>query len=78
MAIPVQSQYNSSDETFERPSIGTILIQEKLITQEQYQRLKIEAAKQNTELDKLIHDLNIVPEEKYYEAQAKLLYSLGG
>lgn len=73
MAISVQNQYNPSEETFEGQSIGTILVQEKIITQEQYQRLKIEAAKQNTEVDKLIHDLNIVPEEKYYEAQAKLL-----
>lgn len=54
-------------------SIGAILVQEKLITPEQLQNLKLEAAKQNTEVDKLIHDLQIVPEERYYEASAKML-----
>lgn len=73
MSIPVQNQYTSQDDGAERLTIGTILIEEKLITPEQLQRLKIEAAKQNTELDRLIHDLGIIPEEKYYEAQAKLL-----
>lgn len=54
-------------------SIGTILVQEKLLTQDQYEKLKLEAAKQNTEVDKLIHTLQIVPEERYYEALAKML-----
>jgi type IV pilus assembly protein PilB len=54
-------------------SVGSILVQEKLISQDQLQNLKIEAAKQNTELDKLIFKLQIVPEERYYEALAKLL-----
>ena len=54
-------------------SIGSILVQEKLISSEQLQNLKLEAAKQNTEVDKLIHTLQIVPEERYYEALAKML-----
>lgn len=54
-------------------SIGSILVQEKLISPEQLQNLKLEAAKQNTEVDKLIHTLQIVPEERYYEALAKML-----
>jgi type IV pilus assembly protein PilB len=69
----VQTQFDSGYTTGGGQSIGNVLIEEKLITPEQYQKLKIEAARQNIEVDKLIHDLGIVPEEKYYEAQAKML-----
>lgn len=69
----VQNQFDSNYANNGVQSIGYVLIQEKLITPEQYQKLKIEAAKQNIEVDKLIHDLDIVPEEKYYEAHAKML-----
>lgn len=54
-------------------TVGEILVQEKVLTQDQFQKLKIEAAKQNTDTDTLIHTLQLVPEEKYYEAQAKML-----
>lgn len=54
-------------------TIGNILVQEKLLTPDQFQKLKIEAAKQNTDVDLLINKLQIIPEEKYYEAQAKML-----
>ncbi len=67
--MPVQDQINSIDE----PSVGAILVQERLITADQYNNLKVEAAKQNTEVDELIHKLQIVPEDKYFEAMAKLL-----
>ncbi len=73
MPIPVQNQNFPASDYSNESSIGDILVQEKLISAEQYTRLKIEAAKQNTEIDKLIHDLSIVPEDKYYEAQAKML-----
>ena len=54
-------------------SIADVLLSEKLLSQDQFVKLKIEAAKQNIEIDKLIHDLQIIPEEKYYEALAKIL-----
>jgi type IV pilus assembly protein PilB len=54
-------------------TIGNILVQEKILTSDQYSKLKIEAAKQNTDVDTLIHNLQIVGEEKYFEAQAKML-----
>ena len=68
----VQSQFDTNSETL-GPSIGSILVQEKLLSPEQFSNLKIESVKQGIDIDKLIHDLQIVPEEKYYEAQAKML-----
>ncbi len=62
---------NNADQT--QLTIGNILVQEKLLTPDQFQKLKIEAAKQNTDVDILINKLQIIPEEKYYEAQAKML-----
>lgn len=54
-------------------SIGDILVQENILTQDQLTKLKVEAANKNTDADKLIQDLQIVPADKYYEAKAKLL-----
>lgn len=54
-------------------SVGDILVQEKALTPDQLAKLKIEAANKNTDVDKLISDLQIVPTDKYYEAKAKLL-----
>lgn len=71
MNVSVQNQYSQIPS--EQLSVGSILVQEKLITPQQLENIKIEAAKQNTTVDKLIHDLQIVPEERYYEAQAKML-----
>ncbi len=68
----VQSQFDANTENL-GPSIGSILVQEKLLSPEQFSNLKIESVKQGIDIDKLIHDLQIVPEEKYYEAQAKML-----
>jgi type IV pilus assembly protein PilB len=68
----VQSQFDANTENL-GPSIGSVLVQEKLLSPEQFSNLKIESVKQGIDIDKLIHDLQIVPEEKYYEAQAKML-----
>lgn len=54
-------------------TIGDFLVREKLLTEDQFSKLKIEAARQNTDVDKLILDLQIVPEEQYYETRAKML-----
>lgn len=54
-------------------SIGDLLVQEKALTPDQFNRLKVEAAKNNTDVDKLIHDLQIVAEDKYFEAKAKII-----
>lgn len=69
----VQDSFTNAPDSSEGSGIGGILIQEKLLSPSQYSNLKIEAAKQNTDVDRLIKDLEIVPEEKYFEAQAKLL-----
>ncbi len=70
MPTTVLDPYSQSSDT---ATIGSVLLQEKIITPEQYNNLKLEAAKQNTDVDKLILQLQIVPEERYYEARAKLL-----
>lgn len=67
---------NSSAQTFspnESATIGSLLVEEKLITPQQFDNLKIEAAKQNTTVDRLVQELQIIPEERYYEAKAKIL-----
>lgn len=74
MPISAQNSYmQGGNSDSNASSIGEILIQEKLLSTDQLANLKIEAAKQNTDVDKLIHDLQLVPEERYYEALAKML-----
>ena len=71
MPEPAQNSSFASDTPAQ--TIAGVLLSEKLISQEQLTNLKMEAAKQNLDVDKLIHDLQIVPEEKYFEALAKML-----
>lgn len=71
--MDISAQNPNNSQTLENPSIGAILLKENLLSLAQLTNLKVEAAKQNRDVDKLIHDLQIVPEEKYFEAQAKLL-----
>lgn len=75
MQDPAQTaqQTNIDTPTTIDKTIGQILVDEKLLTIDQLSKIKVEAANQNTNVDKLILDLRIVPEEKYFEAQAKLL-----
>jgi type II secretory ATPase GspE/PulE/Tfp pilus assembly ATPase PilB-like protein len=75
MQTTVQNQIpqSMSSQSNSEKSISDVLVSEKLITLEQLTKLKLEAARQNTAVDKLIHELQIVPDEKYYEAQAKFL-----
>jgi len=56
-------------------NIGDILVEEGILKSEQVNQLKIEAAKAGEDMGKLILDARIVPEDKYYEALAKL-YSI--
>lgn len=72
-AIQNQIPQSMSSQSNSEKSIADVLVSERLITLEQLTKLKLEAARQNTAVDKLIHELQIVPDEKYYEAQAKFL-----
>jgi len=71
MQMPTQDP--NSFQTSGTISVGDVLVQEKLISLDQLTNLKIEAAKKNVPIDKLIHDLQLIPEERYYEAVAKML-----
>lgn len=75
MQTTIQNQLpqSMSSQSNSEKSIADVLVSEKLITLEQLTKLKLEAARKNTVVDKLIHELQIVPEERYYEAKAKFL-----
>ena len=75
MQTTVQNQLpqSMSSQSNSEKSIADVLVAEKLITLDQLTKLKLEAARKNTVVDKLVHELQLVPEERYYEAQAKFL-----
>ena len=54
-------------------TLSDILLAEKLLTQEQFNDIKVKSATQNISEDSLITSLNIIPEAKLAEAKAKLL-----
>jgi type IV pilus assembly protein PilB len=54
-------------------NIASILLAEKLITPQQYERLKGESANRNVSIDRALLDLKLVSDDKYYEARAKLI-----
>lgn len=53
-------------------NVGDILVEEGILKPEQVQTLKIEAANRGVDIGKLILEAQIVPEDKYFEAQSKL------
>lgn len=54
-------------------SIADILVLEHLLTPDQLAKLKIEAVNKGFGIDTILLKNNVVPEEKYFEARAKLL-----
>lgn len=66
-----QVSSNQQESTNNR-NIGDILVGEGILKPEQVQTLKIEAANRGSDVGKLILEAQIVPEDKFYEAQAKL------
>lgn len=54
-------------------SIAGILLSEKLITQEQYNRLKTDSINKGFSIDKVLLESKLVREDVYYEARAKLI-----
>lgn len=54
-------------------TVTDILHDERLISDAAYSQLKTQAVNRNISTDKLILELKVVPEEKFYEARAKLI-----
>lgn len=57
----------------ESTTIASILMAEHILTDEQYAKLKVEAANKGLSIDKTILESKEVPEDKYYEARSKLI-----
>lgn len=66
------------DQTAQNPNIKTersildVLLEERLISSDQYNKLTTEANQRGESVEKLLLDLKVVNEEQYYEARAKL------
>ncbi|MBP6913554.1 MAG: type II/IV secretion system protein [Candidatus Levybacteria bacterium] len=65
---PQQTNQNIKPEK----NISDVLIEEGLLTPEQYKRLTEEASARGTTVEQLLLETNIINEEQYYEARAKL------
>jgi len=50
-----------------------ILLSERIITPEQYNHIKVKSASEGKSYEEVLHDLNLVPNEKIAEIKAKLL-----
>lgn len=55
-----------------KKTIGDVLVEEGILKPEQVTQLKVEAAKRGVDIEKLILEAQIVTEDKYFEAFAKL------
>jgi type IV pilus assembly protein PilB len=73
---PAQTQVNNNanqgNAVKTERSIIDILLEERLITPDQYNKLLDEAFQRGESIEKLLLDLKVVNEEQYYEARAKL------
>lgn len=66
--MPIDLQTPTKNQT-----LSDILLAEKLLTQEQFNDIKVKSATQNVSEEALITSLNFIPEAKLAEAKAKLL-----
>lgn len=64
---------NDTAQTAQSQSLSDILLAEKLLTQEQYNEIKVKSASQGISEESIITSSNIVPEAKMAEAKAKTL-----
>ncbi len=71
-SIPTTVASNNVTQDTEK-SIAGILLEERQITPEQYKQIKTEALNSGVAIDKMLLDIQLVSEEKYYEARAKLI-----
>ncbi len=68
-----QGVFSQMSNTIGERSIADILLEQRLLTNEQYSSLKVESANKGLHVDQVLLDSKMVPEEKYYEARAKLI-----
>ena len=54
-------------------SLIDLLFSDHLLTQEQYDDIKVKSATQAQSADTILESLHIVPEDKIFEAKAKIL-----
>ena len=59
--------------SFQSKTIIDILLEEKLITQQQYADIKVKSATQGLNSEYVLDSMNLLPQEKIAEAKAKLL-----
>lgn len=70
---PVANPTITNGGNREEKNVALVLLSEKLITPEQYNKIKTESVNRNMSVDLALLDSKIVSEEKYYEARAKLI-----
>ncbi len=63
----------SSASSAQGLSVADVLVQEHVLTPEQFEQLKLQSAQKNTTVDALLESMHTVPDEKLSEAKAKLL-----
>lgn len=68
----ISNNFSSPNSNDARKSVGDILVDEGILKPEQVNQLKVEAAKRGVDMGKLILEAQIVSEDRYYEALAKL------
>lgn len=74
--IPVANSSNAhvtSDPLLNGKTVTSILLEEHALTQEQYNKFKLEAVNSGKTLDSVVLDSKAIKEEIYYEARAKLI-----
>lgn len=74
--IPFQNPHSSGmgiNSNKDNKTVADILLDEKLITDEQYSALKAKHIQENISLDRLILESNLVSEDSYFEARAKVI-----
>jgi type IV pilus assembly protein PilB len=71
--MPSDTQNLSSQVLDSNQSLADVLLSEKLITQEQYDDIKVKSASNGTSEETVLESLNIVVPEKLAQAEAKLL-----
>lgn len=71
--VPAGSPAGDQQQIADAKSVLDMLLAEQLLTTEQYEDIKVKSATQGQSPTKVLQDMNVVPEDKLAEAQAKLL-----
>ncbi len=70
---PAGNSSTVNGQSLQEKNVASILLDEKLITPDQYSKLKAESVTRNISIERALLDSKMVSEEKYYEARAKLI-----